>query len=111
MAWLLFCLIIGFSYSSILRSQLIAPQIKPAIDSLQEVIDSGFDVKVAIPDDLYSDILVTSNDPIHQGLYQKQVRLGDFRAKVTLCSKHVYHTLNTYMFICSYMMLKLVMQS
>lgn len=61
---------------------------QPAIDSLQEVVDNSFGVKVAIPDDVYSDILVTSPDPIHQRLYKKQIRLGDFRAKVTLCLEH-----------------------
>ncbi len=82
--WLLYCTILGFAYSSTLKSELMAPQVLPSIDTLQEVVDSYLPVKMVLYDDQFTEILAKSNNPIHQKLWRKKIVLKDYFGPVQM---------------------------
>ncbi len=80
--WILFSLLMGWIYSSTLRSKLIVPAIPPSIDTLDESADSGLSIRVAFPYSYVDELWAGSPDPVHQKLYQKHTKAKEFRATV-----------------------------
>ena len=75
-SWILFCLIIGSSYSGGLKAHLTTPTYTKPIESLKEIDESGYHVGIVLAGGEEEEIMMeTSKDPYMMSIWKKKEAL------------------------------------
>ncbi len=81
-AWMLYCLVIGASYSSNLKSHLTTPELVPALDSLEEIVSGDLPWKYPVYYTAEEEIMASMKDPVHQKFWKDKITLQEYSTPV-----------------------------
>ncbi len=79
---MLYCVILGMSYSSSLKSFLTTPDMVPSLNSLAEIVDTDLPLKMQLYGTAEEAFISRMTDPVHKKFWQKKIVLDSYNLPV-----------------------------
>ena len=88
-AWVLFCMVMGASYTGNLKAYLTTPSFTEPIDSLEQIDASGYELEIIAGGEEEAVMMETSTDPLMMRIWSK-MNILEFEAVPDVCHKTIF---------------------